>query len=69
MENLNRFKIQTEYAGKKLKVLNSALEKGFNEPTKDFYELDKQQSEALKALEKTPEQRLKDIGFTIKRRS
>jgi hypothetical protein len=69
MENLNRFKIQTEYAGKKLKVLNSALEKGLNEPTKDFYELDKQQSEALKALEKTPEQRLKDIGFTIKRRS
>jgi hypothetical protein len=69
MENLNRFKIQTEYAGKKLKVLKSALEKGLNEPTKDFYELDKQQSEALKALEKTPEQRLKDIGFTIKRRS
>jgi len=69
MENLNRFKIQTEYAGKKLKVLNSALEKGLNEPTKDFYELDKQQSEALKALEKTPEQRLKDMGFTIKRRS
>jgi len=69
MENLNRFKIQTEYAGKKLKVLNSALEKGLTEPTKDFYELDKQQNDALKALEKTPEQRLKDMGFTIKRRS
>ena len=69
MENLNRFKIQTEYASKKLKVLNSALEKGLNEPTKDFYELDKQQSDALKKLEKTPEQRLKDMGFTIKSRS
>jgi hypothetical protein len=69
MENLNRFKIQTEYASKKLKVLNSALEKGLNEPTKDFYELDKQQNAALKALEKTPEQRLKDMGFTIKSRS
>jgi hypothetical protein len=69
MENLNRFKIQTEYAGKKLKVLNSALEKGLTEPTKDFYELDKKQSDALKALEKTPEQRLKDMGFTIKSRS
>lgn len=69
MENLNRFKIQTEYAGKKLQVLNSALEKGLTEPTKDFYELDKQQNAALKALEKTPEQRLKDMGFTIKRRS
>jgi len=69
MENLNRFKIQTEYAGKKLQVLNSALEKGFNEPTKEYYELDKQQSDALKKLEKTPEQRLKDMGFTIKSRS
>lgn len=69
MENLNRFKIQTEYAGKKLQVLNSALEKGLTEPTKEFYELDKQQNAALKALEKTPEQRLKDMGFTIKRRS
>lgn len=69
MENLNRFKIQTEYAGKKLQVLNSALEKGLTEPTKEFYELDKQQNAALKALEKTPEQRLKDRGFTIKRPS
>jgi hypothetical protein len=69
MENLNRFKIQTEYAGKKLQILNSALEKGLTEPTKDFYELDKKQSDALKALEKTPEQRLKDMGFTIKSRS
>jgi len=69
MENLNRFKIQTEYAGKKLQALNSALEKGLTEPTKQFYELDKQQSDALKALDKTPEQRLKDMGFTIKSRS
>ena len=69
MENLNRFKIQTEYAGKKLQVLNSALEKGLTEPTKEFYELDKQQNAALNALEKTPEQRLKDRGFTIKRPS
>ena len=69
MENLNRFKIQTEYAGKKLQALNSALEKGLTEPTKEFYELDKQQNAALKALEKTPEQRLKDRGFTIKRPS
>ena len=69
MENLNRLKVQTEYAGKKLQVLNSALEKGLTEPTKEFYELDKQQNAALKALEKTPEQRLKDMGFTIKRRS
>lgn len=69
MENLNRFKIQTEYAGKKLQALNSALGKGLTEPTKEFYELDKQQNDALKALEKTPEQRLKDMGFTIKRPS
>ena len=69
MENLNRLKVQTEYAGKKLQVLNSALEKGLTEPTKEFYELDKQQNAALKALEKTPEQRLKDRGFTIKRPS
>jgi hypothetical protein len=69
IENLNRFKIQTEYAGKKLQALNSALEKGLTEPTKEFYELEKQQNAALKALEKTPEQRLKDMGFTIKRRS
>ena len=69
MENLNRFKIQTEYAGKKLQALNSALEKGLTEPTKEYYELDKQQNAALKALEKTPEQRLKDMGFTIKSRS
>ena len=69
MENINRLKVQTEYAGKKLQVLNSALEKGLTEPTKEFYELDKQQNAALKALEKTPEQRLKDRGFTIKRPS
>ena len=69
MENLNRLKVQTEYAGKKLQALNSALEKGLTEPTKEFYELDKQQNAALKALEKTPEQRLKDRGFTIKRPS
>jgi len=66
MENLNRFKIQTEYAGKKLQALNSALEKGLTEPTKEFYELDKQQNAALKALEKTPEQRLKDMGIKVK---
>ena len=69
IENLNRFKIQTEYAGKKLQALNSALENGLTEPTKEYYELDKQQNAALKALEKTPEQRLKDRGFTIKRPS
>ena len=69
MENLNRLKVQTEYAGKKLQALNSALEKGLTEPTKEFYELDKQQNAALKGLEKTPEQRLKDRGFTIKRPS
>ena len=66
IENLNRFKIQTEYAGKKLQALNSALEKGLTEPTKEFYELDKQQNAALKALEKTPEQRLKDMGIKVK---
>lgn len=66
VENLNRFKIQTEYAGKKLEALNSALEKGLTEPTKDYYELDKQQNAALKALEKTPEQRLKDMGIKVK---
>lgn len=65
-ENLNRFKIQTEYAGKKLEALNSALEKGLTEPTKEYYELDKQQNAALKALEKTPEQRLKDMGIKVK---
>jgi hypothetical protein len=69
MENLNRFKIQTEYAGKKLQVLNSALEKGLTEPTKEFYELDKQQNAALKAFDKTPEQQLKDRGFRMKPRS
>jgi hypothetical protein len=69
MENLNRFKIQTEYAGKKLQALNSALEKGLTEPTKEFYELDKQQNAALKALDKTPEQQLKDRGFRMKPRS
>jgi hypothetical protein len=69
MENLNRFKIQTEYAGKKLQALNSALEKGLTEPTKEYYELDKQQNAALKALDKTPEQQLKDRGFRIKPRS
>jgi len=69
VENLNRFKIQTEYAGKKLQALNSALEKGLTEPTKEYYELDKQQNAALKALEKTPEQQLKDRGFRIKPRS
>jgi len=69
MENLNRFKIQTEYAGKKLQALNSALEKGLTEPTKEYYELDKQQNAALKALEKTPEQQLKERGFRIKPRS
>jgi hypothetical protein len=69
MENLNRLKIRTEYAGKKLQALNSALEKGLTEPTKEFYKLDEQQNAALKALEKTPEQRLKDRGFTIKRPS
>jgi len=66
IENLNRFKIQTEYAGKKLQALNSALEKGLTEPTKEFYELEKQQNAALKALEKTPEQRLKDMGIKVK---
>lgn len=66
VENLNRFKIQTEYAGKKLEALNSALEKGLTEPTKQYYELDKQQNAALKALEKTPEQRLKDMGIKVK---
>ena len=69
MENLNRLKIQTEYAGKKLQSLNSALEKGLTEPTKEFYELDKQQDAALKALDKTPEQQLKDRGFRMKPRS
>jgi hypothetical protein len=69
VENLNRFKIQTEYAGKKLQALNSALEKGLTEPTKEFYELDKQQNAALKALDKTPEQQLKDRGFRMKPRS
>ena len=69
MENLNRFKIQTEYAGKKLQALNSALEKGLTEPTKEYYELDKQQNAALKALDKTPEQQLKDRGFRMKPRS
>lgn len=66
VENLNRFKIQTQYAGKKLEALNSALEKGLTEPTKEYYELDKQQNAALKALEKTPEQRLKDMGIKVK---
>lgn len=66
VENLNRFKIQTEYAGKKLEALNSALEKGLTEPTKEYYEFDKQQNAALKALEKTPEQRLKDMGIKVK---
>jgi hypothetical protein len=66
IENLNRFKIQTEYAGKKLQALNSALENGLTEPTKEYYELDKQQNAALKALEKTPEQRLKDMGIKVK---
>lgn len=69
VENLNRFKIQTEYSGKKLQALNSALEKGLTEPAKEYYELDKQQNAALKALEKTPEQQLKDRGFRIKPRS
>jgi len=69
MENLNRLKIRTEYAGKKLQALNSALEKGLTEPTKEFYELDKQQDAALKALDKTPEQQLKDRGFRMKPRS
>ena len=68
-EQLNRFKIQYDYAAKRLDLINSDFEKGLTEPSKETLQkrndLFKQEQTALKSFEKTPEQRLTEDG-TIK---
>ena len=68
-EQLNRFKVQYEYAAKRLDLINSDFEKGLTEPSKETLQkrndLFKQEQTALKSFEKTPEQRLTADG-TIK---
>jgi len=68
-EQLNRFKVQYEYAAKRLDLINSDFEKGLTEPSKETLQkrndLFQQEQTALKSFEKTPEQRLTADG-TIK---
>tara|TARA_R110000823_G_scaffold252369_1_gene374971 strand:+ start:274 stop:1845 length:1572 start_codon:yes stop_codon:yes gene_type:complete len=68
-EQLNRFKVQYEYAAKRLELINSDFEKGLTEPSKETLQkrkdLFEQEQTKLKSFDKTPEQRLTE-GGTIK---
>jgi len=68
-EQLNRFKVQYEYAAKRLELINSDFEKGLTEPSKETLQkrkdLFEQEQTELKSFDKTPEQRLTE-GGTIK---
>ena len=68
-EQLNRFKVQYDYAAKRLDLINSDFNKGLTEPSKETLQkrndLIQQERDELKSFEKTPEERLTADG-TIK---
>jgi hypothetical protein len=68
-EQLNRFRVQADYAGKRLDLINSDFQKGLGEPSRETLQkrndLYQEEQKALKAFEKTPEQRMKEIGIKI----